>query len=96
LQPKRKCPPCLQGWKWLNRISPTTWTLYGLAGSQLGDRDVPMQGYNGSTTVSVFMLDAFGYDFGMIWWCALIVAAYCIFFRGMSTVLLKYVSFLRR
>lgn len=26
----------------MNRISPTTWTLWGLAGSQLSDRDVPM------------------------------------------------------
>lgn len=33
----------LQGWQWMNRISPTTWILWGLAGSQLSDRDVPME-----------------------------------------------------
>lgn len=57
--------PCmlawLQGWQWMNRASPTSWVLYGLAGSQLGDRDVPMQGYGGATTtVSAFMETAFG------------------------------------
>ncbi len=31
--------PSLQGWKWMNRLSPTTWTLWGLVGSQLCDRD---------------------------------------------------------
>ena len=28
-----------KGWQWLNRISPTTWILYGLVGSQLSDLD---------------------------------------------------------
>lgn len=27
------------GWQWMNRLSPTTWILYGLAGSQLCDSD---------------------------------------------------------
>lgn len=41
-----------------------------------------MQGYSGSTTVATFMHDAFGYDFGLIWWCAAILGAYCLVFRG--------------
>jgi hypothetical protein len=27
-------------WQWLNRISPTTWMLYGLGASQLGNVEV--------------------------------------------------------
>lgn len=26
-------------WQWMNRLSPTTWILYGLAGSQLCDSE---------------------------------------------------------
>lgn len=126
------CAPAVQvmpaAWKWMNRISPTTWILYGLAGSQLCDRDIPMevrttcqtgaglldragalsragvlsraespkctrvvrvlpppppvQGFNGPTTVSQFMEDAFGYEQRMVWWCVLIVFAFCLVFRG--------------
>jgi hypothetical protein len=32
-------PQMPAGWQWANRVSPTTWMLYGLGGSQLGDRD---------------------------------------------------------
>ncbi|KAL4427934.1 hypothetical protein ABPG75_002023 [Micractinium tetrahymenae] len=86
------------GWKWMNRLSPTTWTLWGLVGSQLCDRDdVNMTGFGGQTiTVSAFMEQAFGYTFDMVWWCTLIVFAYCIFFRLSSTLLLRVVNFQRR
>jgi hypothetical protein len=46
----------LQGWKWMNRISPTTWIIYGLSQSQLGDQSTPMVLPNGQvTTVANFM-----------------------------------------
>ena len=50
------------GWKWMNRISPTTWLLEGLACSQLCDLDIPMTGFGATTTVSEFMNSYFG------WW----------------------------
>jgi ABC-type multidrug transport system ATPase subunit/ABC-type multidrug transport system permease subunit len=86
------------GWKWLNRISPTTWILYGLAGSQLCDRtDVTMTGFNGQpTTVSAFMESAFGYEQRMVWWCALIVFAFCLVFRVLAMVVLTKVNFQKR
>ncbi|KAL4442124.1 hypothetical protein ABPG77_011385 [Micractinium sp. CCAP 211/92] len=91
-------PAMPAGWKWMNRLSPTTWTLWGLVGSQLCDRDdVQMTGFGGQTiSVSVFMEEAFGYTFDMVWWCTLIVFAYCIFFRLSSTLLLRFVNFQRR
>jgi hypothetical protein len=32
-----RLPCAMQGWKWMNRVSPTTWMLYGLASDQLGN-----------------------------------------------------------
>lgn len=66
----------------MNRLSPTTWMLYGLVGSQLTDRDIPIEGYGDTTTVSKFMEVNFGYYNYMVWWCVLIVLAYCVFFRS--------------
>ncbi|KDD76344.1 ABC-2 type transporter, partial [Helicosporidium sp. ATCC 50920] len=85
------------GWKWMNRISPTTWVLYGLVGSQLSDRDNPMIGLDGEvTTVGAFVTSYFGYEYSFIWWCVLIIFAYALAFRVMSVLFLKYVNFQRR
>ena len=76
-------PSMPAAWQWMNRISPSTWTLWGLVESQLGDNDIPMTGFGGQpTTISAFMTDAFGYTYGMIWWCVLILFGFCAFFRG--------------
>lgn len=37
--PQVPYPSMPAAWRWVNRISPTTWILYGLAGSQLCDLD---------------------------------------------------------
>lgn len=77
--------------------SPTSYILWGLAGSQLCDRDIPMTTLGGqNTTVGAFMESYWGYTQGMIWWTALIIAAYILFFRVGSVLLLKYVSYERR
>ncbi|KAL6777130.1 hypothetical protein ACKKBF_B20305 [Auxenochlorella protothecoides x Auxenochlorella symbiontica] len=90
-------PSIGQGWKWMNRISPSTWSLYGLTCSQLCDQDVPMADLAGQeTTVSAFVEEYFGWEYGFIWWCALILLAYCIFFRTASVILLSRVNFLKR
>lgn len=36
------------------------------------------------------------YEYRYRWWCVLILAAYIVFFRVTSILLLKYKSFLRR
>ena len=87
------------GWRWLARLSPTTWILYGLAGSQLADSEVPFSqgsGQNATTTVGAFVKDFFGYDYGFIWWCPLIVFAYVLAFRLGTSFLASYVSFNKR
>ena len=85
------------GWQWMNRISPTTYILYGLAGSQLTNSNVPMVAVGGAqTTVSAYVKDYWGYESSFIWWCALIVFGYVFAFRIASMLLLRFVSFERR
>lgn len=83
-------------WQWLNRCVPTTWVLYGLGVSQLGDvkqlvafagRRVPVKG---------FVKGLFDYDYDMRWWCLAIMVTYVVFFRITSILALRYINFLRR
>lgn len=97
-----------KGWKWMNRLSPTTWVLYGLGGSQLADSTVPLIAGNtlvgsssetatvGASTVGTFTEDYFGYDSDFIWWCPLILFAYVLFFRFGSGLALSFVNYQRR
>jgi ABC-type multidrug transport system permease subunit len=87
-------------WRWMNRVSPTTWMIYGLATSQLGDSTAPLvvpgAVVQKEQTVGQFMTSTFGYDFDFIWWCVAIVAAYCVFFRVGAALALRFISFQRR
>ena len=94
-------PTMPQGWQWLNRILPTTWTMYGIMASQTGDSSVPMEpnsvpGNPSIGTVSEYVNWLFGYEYSFIWWCPLILFAYCLFLRVATALMLKYVSFLKR
>ena len=85
----------------MSYISPTTWVLYGLAGSQLCDSEVPFvteggAGAAANITVGEFVQEFFGYEPDFIWWCPLIVFAYISFFRGASVLIFSYVSYQRR
>jgi hypothetical protein len=85
--------------KWLNRIVPVTWALYGLVGSQLCWDDTPVVGAAGKLeglTVSEFIAAQFGYYPYMVKWTPLILSAYIVVLRVASILVLKYVNFLRR
>ena len=57
-----------RGWRWLNRVSPATWIIYGLAVDQLGENQSIMITPDGHrTTVAHFMNYYFGYDYGFRW-----------------------------
>jgi len=89
-------PDFPNGWRWMNRIAPPTWILYGLGVSQLGDRMDPLY-YNGKAyTIKSFMEERFGYKVGLRWWIILILAAYILFFRVTSIFALRYWNFLKR
>ncbi|GAX75668.1 hypothetical protein CEUSTIGMA_g3111.t1 [Chlamydomonas eustigma] len=86
-------------WKWLNRIAPTTWIIYGQVVNQLGYRTELVSGIPGTDvmpTVSYYMESVFGYAYNFRGWCLMITLAYIIFFRVMGVVALRYVNFLRR
>jgi len=93
-------PTMPEGWKWMNRIVPTTWTMYGLMTSQVGDSDVPMAPGSSTDpdiqTVSEYVEWLFGYENSFIWWCPLILFGYCVFLRVAIAVVLKHVNFLKR
>ncbi|KAF6263806.1 ABC-2 type transporter-domain-containing protein [Scenedesmus sp. NREL 46B-D3] len=72
-------------WRWLNRAVPTTWVLYGLGVSQLGDvTDQLVQFAGRRMPVSSFTKMLFDFDYDMRWWCLVIVFGYVVFFRVTS------------
>lgn len=89
-------PQTPAGWQWMSRISPTTWILYGLAGTQLADSNVPLDQPGAPTTIGEYVQSFWGYDPGFSWWCILILFAYIVFFRVVAVMALTYVSFNKR
>mmetsp|Transcript_17709 Transcript_17709/g.49550 ORF Transcript_17709/g.49550 Transcript_17709/m.49550 type:complete len:1558 (-) Transcript_17709:317-4990(-) len=78
---------------WINRISPTTWVIYGLVTSQLGDNDTPMDLYGQTVLVSDFLENVFSYYYDFRWYCILIVAAFAIGFMLVSSLALMKLNF---
>jgi ABC-2 type transporter len=90
-------PKIPAGWQWMNRVVPTTWIIEGYTCSQYEHDNGPFIGPNlQGTTVHKFVQDYFGFDYGLVYWCLLFVAAYIVFFRVSSIAALKYMSFYRR
>eukprot|EP00877_Chromochloris_zofingiensis_P010755 jgi/Chrzof1/5933/Cz16g21030.t1 len=83
-------------WQWINRAVPTTWVLYGLGVSQLGNVENALNYPGRAWTVSEYVRVQFGFDYGLRWWCVLIVFAYVVFYRVTSILALKYINFLKR
>ncbi len=55
-------------WRWLNRIVPQTWMVYGMATSQLGGLTTLLVNVDGSTTtVQAYLEDNLGYSYSMRW-----------------------------
>ena len=48
------------------------------------------------TTVKAFLNDTYGYNSGMMWWSVLILAAFIILFRVVSTLAVRFLSFQSR
>jgi ABC-type multidrug transport system ATPase subunit/ABC-type multidrug transport system permease subunit len=90
-------PQTPAGWKWMARISPTTWILYGLGATQLADSDVPLDKLGAANiTVGEYVQEFWGYNPDFAWWCILIVFAYIAFFRAVTVLALSYVSYNKR
>lgn len=84
-------------WRWLNRVIPATWILYGLAGSQLAGKTAhPAVFAGGETTVSDLMSRVFGIERRLVPWTLVIMVAHILFVRVTSILALRYLNFLRR
>eukprot|EP00192_Tetraselmis_astigmatica_P001759 CAMPEP_0117657340 /NCGR_PEP_ID=MMETSP0804-20121206/5278_1 /TAXON_ID=1074897 /ORGANISM="Tetraselmis astigmatica, Strain CCMP880" /LENGTH=1545 /DNA_ID=CAMNT_0005463787 /DNA_START=295 /DNA_END=4932 /DNA_ORIENTATION=- len=91
-------------WQWANRATPSTWLIYSLAASQMGDSNslVLPVGTNasdiaaGAVKLSVYMEEDFGYSFDFRWYSLLIAFAFLLFFRITSTLALRYINFANR
>jgi hypothetical protein len=83
-------------WRWLNRAVPTTWVLYGLGASQLGDVEQLMQFAGRRTPVSKFVRGLMGYEYELRFWALGIMVAFVVALRIASILALRYANFLRR
>lgn len=90
-------PQTPAGWKWMSRISPTSWVLYGFGATQLADSNVPLAApLRQNQTVGSYVQEFWGYDPNFSWWCILIIFAYVAFFRTVASLSLVYISYARR
>ena len=78
---------------WINRISPTTWVIYGLVVSQLGYDDTPVNFYGVLVPLNQFLKEAFGYSYDFRWFCILIVGAFAGAFMMSSAMALLKLNF---
>lgn len=85
------------GWKWMHKIVPATWMIYGLGASQLGNNHNPLRGPGlpPTTTVSSYLESTFGYQYGFRWYALLIVAGYALGFMILA-VAFVHKLFLKR
>jgi len=89
--------PAIPAWlKWVNRLVPSTWLLYGVAGSQLSDSQAQVA-YGGATvSVERYMREVFGYERALVPFMPLIVLAYIFALRLVGILSLKYINYLKR
>eukprot|EP00884_Botryococcus_braunii_P019076 jgi/Botrbrau1/5852/Bobra.0366s0033.1 len=84
-------------WKWVNRLSPTTWTIYVLVVEQLGNNDTIMTTPSGQQqTVAAFVKNVFGYNYNFRGYGILILVAFVVLFRVSADITVRYVSWQRR
>lgn len=75
----------LRALQWLNRFNPYTFILYAMAVDQLGNNEQRLITPDGRvTTVSEFMKDYFGYDYGFRWCAPLLECCACCQFCVLS------------
>lgn len=83
-------------WRWLNKLVPTTWAIYGLAAGMYGDDDTPMEVNGVNTTISEFLQVEFGYYYYFAWPCLAILVGYVAFGLLVAGVAVTKINWLRR
>ena len=79
---------------WIWWICPTSWSLYSLAASQLGDSTAPILPAGGGTTVpaNIYLEERFGYRYDFRWWALLILLSFSVVFSALFLVALRFVN----
>ncbi|KAH7657265.1 Monosaccharide-transporting ATPase protein [Dioscorea alata] len=80
-------------WKWYYWASPVSWTLYGLFGSQFGDRKDEMES---GERVEDFLRRYFGYKHEFLPFVAVAVIGFALFFAFLFAFAIKMFNFQRR
>mmetsp|Transcript_33340 Transcript_33340/g.83541 ORF Transcript_33340/g.83541 Transcript_33340/m.83541 type:complete len:1541 (-) Transcript_33340:49-4671(-) len=78
---------------WINRVSPTTWVIYGLVASQLGNSQYLVNVYGEIMTVSSFVESFLGYEYDFRWYCVLIIFAFATCFMFSAAAALFKLNF---
>ncbi|XP_047323853.1 pleiotropic drug resistance protein 1-like [Impatiens glandulifera] len=88
--PKTRIPAW---WKWYYYVSPVSWTLYGLLGSQYGD--VQEKLVTGQT-VKQFVRDYFDYKHELVGYVAMIIVGWVLLFGVIFAYSIKTFNFQKR
>ena len=84
-------------WIWAFYLNPMTWTTWGLVASQVGDEQNVVSNLDGSTTtISEYVSTELGLPHYYIGWCVLITACWCLLFRVITALALRYLNFQTR
>jgi len=89
-------------WKWFNRATPSTWLIYALAASQLGDSEaevlpaVVSDSAPARQSLGEYMEESFGFAYRFHWPALVISLVFVLFFRVTSTLALRYINFASR
>ena len=79
---------------WIWYICPTSWSLYSLAASQLGDSTAPILPAGGGAAVpaNVYLEERFGYRYDFRWWALLILVGFNAVFSVLFLLALRFVN----
>ncbi|XP_004291542.1 PREDICTED: pleiotropic drug resistance protein 2-like [Fragaria vesca subsp. vesca] len=84
-------------WRWYYWGSPVAWTIYGIIGSQFGDRsDRSITTAEGSVTVDEYLKEAYGYDHDFLIPVVAAHVGWVLLFFFVFAYGIKYLNFQRR
>ena len=83
---------------WIYWICPTTWSLYSLAASQLGDSEVPITLAGGGATVParVYLEERYGYRYDFRWNAVAALFGFNLLFALLFLLTLRFVNWQTR
>ncbi|GMH43967.1 hypothetical protein BSKO_11901 [Bryopsis sp. KO-2023] len=87
INPISKLP---RAWRWLQKINPIAWMLYGIATSELGKNQSMLKVLGTEMTVEEYLNREFGYDHRLKWPCLSIAFGFVLFSQILAMFVLKF------